>query len=63
MPDTNNPLLAMTPAPIDLAACDDRQLLNPPPMSGLRLLERQDETVDAPSTPRRSPTVTWSSIG
>ncbi len=63
MHDSPNPLLAMTPSRIDLRACEDRQLLNPPPMAGLRLLERQDGTEETPSTDRSWPTETWSSTG
>ena len=54
----SDPLLDTTPAGLDLRSCETRQLLNPPPVTGLRLLERQDGTDSAPRSPSKSPSDT-----
>lgn len=56
---TTEGLLAATPRWIDFDACDARELLNPPPLAGSRLVVRDDQgETEAPSTRANSPTVT-----
>jgi hypothetical protein len=55
----NAALLAATPREVDLGTCDFRELFNPPPLAGSRLLgqDDQDET-EARRTRTNSPTAT-----
>lgn len=51
--------LAITPTDLDLETCEFRQLFNPPPMSGSRLLVQEVGV----SSETSSATATWPSTG